>query len=455
MCIRWSFIHIFSYLSSRFFSMEKLFHYVWKHRLFPLERLCTTDGRAVEVVDVGLQNQDAGPDFFNAKVKIAGQLWVGNVELHLYSSQWKQHRHDKDKAYNNVILHVVCNANAEVFSEQGERIPQVELPIPERIKSNYNQLLREDRYPRCHKLIPHISHIVIREWLSQLFIERLERKTRDILVRLEACNGSWENVCFQTLARNFGFGLNTDAFEQWAKIIPLNSVAHHRDNLFQVEAIFFGQAGLLEKGSLKPAQRKRIEADEYFQRLSSEFRFLKHKFALTPMAFQQWRFLRLRPPSFPTIRLSQLAQLYHNCTADMSQLLSCETVKDVEQALSTHATEYWQTHYMFGEESAKQEKRLSGESIKVIIINTIVPLLYAYGTFRNDKKLKEKALHMVEKLSVEKNNIIRLWRECGLIVQSAQDSQALIQLKKEYCDRKDCLRCRIGYYYLKIDEKGI
>ncbi len=435
--------------------MEKLFHYVWKHALFPLRNFTADDGRTVEVVDVGLQNHDAGPDFFNAKVRIDGQLWAGNVELHIRSSQWKRHGHDADKAYNNVILHVVCEADCDVYNALGERVPQIAVAIPERIRANYEHLLKEDRYPRCHRLIPHIPADDIRAWLAELFIERFERKAADILARLDDCGGSWEDVCFRTLARNFGFGLNTDAFEQWAKSIPLHSVDHHRDDLFQIEAIFFGQAGLLDADAARPKQREKMLGDEYFLRLRAEYRYLAGKFSLEPIDPQQWRFLRLRPQSFPTIRLSQLAQLHFNRTASLADLIECRSAADAARALATHATPYWQTHYLFGELSGRNKKSLSRPTIDGLIINTVAPLLYAYGRFRHDKTLRDNAFLLLEQTAVEKNNIIRLWRECGLTVASSCDSQALIQLKKEYCDRKDCLRCRIGHKYLRIDEKEL
>ncbi len=434
--------------------MEKLFHYVWKHRLFPLREIATTDGRSVEIVDVGLQNYDAGPDFFNAKICIDGQMWAGNVELHEKASQWKQHGHETDKAYNNVILHVVCEADCEVYNERGEHIPQIELAIPARIQSNYEHLLQEDRYPRCHKYIPKIDPSILEEWFTHLFIERLERKADEIIQRLEAANGSWEDACFQTLARNFGFGINADAFEQWAKAIPLHSVDHHRDDLFQVEAFFFGQAGLLNADAARARHREQMLADDYFQRLSKEYLFLAHKFSLQPIDPHIWRFLRLRPQNFPTIRLSQLAHLHYNRTAGMSQILACKSIADVRKALFTTATPYWQTHYIFGEESDRSDKHLARTSIEGIIINTIVPLLYAYGQYVGDKTLRERAFTMMSEVKVEQNNIVRLWRECGVEVNNACDSQALIQLKK-YCDSKDCLRCRIGYHYLRIDEKDV
>lgn len=433
--------------------MEKLFHYVWKHRLFPLRELSSTDGQAVEVIDTGLHNSNAGPDFFNAKVRIGGQMWVGNVELHIKSSQWKQHGHDKDPAYDNVILHVVCEADCEVFTSAGNSVTQLILPFPEHIKKSYEHLLQEDRYPRCHKLIPHLSPLIIHSWLSNLQTERQERKTTDILQRVEACGGSWEDAFFQTLARNFGFGINADAFETWAKSVPLHSVDHHRDDLLQIEAIFLGQAGLLNPEAVAEHHREKMIADDYYQWLSNEYKYLAHKFGLRPINHQNWRFLRLRPQNFPTIRLSQLAQLYYNRTAGLSQLLSCNNVADVEKALSTTATPYWQSHYLFGEESRKNAKRLSKASVMTIIINTVVPTLFAYGLSHGNETMKNKALDMMEELKAEDNNIVRLWRECGLEVRSAADSQALIQLKKEYCDRKDCLRCHIGYHYLKADGK--
>ncbi len=435
--------------------MEKLFHYVWKHRLFPAKSLVTTDGVAVDVVDVGLSNSDAGPDFFNAKVLIDGQMWAGNVELHLKSSQWQQHGHHLDKAYNGVILHVTCEADCEVYNERGEHVPQIVLSIPKNLLTNYDHLLTEDRYPRCYKYFPYIPVHTVHAWLTHLYIERLERKAKDIMTRVEACSGSWEDAFFQTLARNFGFGTNADAFELWARHIPLHSVGHHRDDLFQVEAFFFGQAGLLDPSSARVKQREKMLSDDYFCRLAAEYKFLQKKFSLEPMPAVAWKFLRLRPQAFPTIRLSQLTQLYYNGTAGLSQLLTCDSVKAVEKALSTCATPYWQTHYLFGEESEKSEKTLSKGSKEVIIINTVVPMMYAYGRYRHDKVLRDKAFTLINAIAAEKNMIIRLWQECGLEVRSASDSQALIQLKKEYCDRKDCLRCRIGHQYLRINPANI
>ena len=429
--------------------MEQLLHYVWKHKLFPLHELRTTDGRSVEVVDTGLHNRNAGPDFFNAKLKIDGTLWVGNVEIHLRASDWYAHHHDTDEAYNNVVLHVCGEIDADVCTQNGRQLPQMQLDVPPYVRENYQLLLATMQYPPCYRIIPGLSKLMVHSWMSALQTERLEQKTEAIHQRLKQCNGSWEAACFVTLARNYGFGINGDAFEHWALAVPLEAVGHHRDDLFQIEAIFMGQAGLLDPLSISEAHRPEALADDYFQRLRNEHTYLAHKFSLTPIDHQQWRFMRLRPQNFPYIRIAQLANLYYNRRASLSQLVECETVDQLHEALATQATPYWQTHYSFGAPSRKNAKRLSKSSIDLLLINTVIPLLFAYGRFRSSEKLCDRAFDLLEQLKAEQNHIIRLWNECGIEVKSAADSQALIQLKNEYCDRKDCLRCRFGYEYLK------
>ena len=226
--------------------MEKLLHYVWKHKLFPLKALLTTNSLPLEVIDTGLHNQNAGPDFFNAKVRIDGTLWVGNVEIHDRSSDWFTHGHDKDANYNNVVLHVAGIVDSEVLTEDGKHPPQLQLEVPESVRSNYEELIKADQYPPCYKIIPSLSKLMVHSWMSALQTERLEQKTETIKQRVTRCEDSWEAGYFVTLARNFGFGINGEAFEQWALSIPLHEVDHHRDNIFQIEAIFMGQAGLLD-----------------------------------------------------------------------------------------------------------------------------------------------------------------------------------------------------------------
>lgn len=429
--------------------MEQLLHYVCKHKLFPLTELSTTQGRRVEVIDPGLHNSNAGPDFFNAKVKIDGTLWVGNIEIHDKASDWVLHGHDKDERYDNVILHVCGCVDAEVMNSKGEYLTQMVLSVPDSVINNYKELLSVDQYPPCYQIIPSLARLTVHAWMSALQTERLSQKTEAIEERVKRCNGDWENAYFVTLARNFGFGINGDAFEEWALHIPLHAVDHHRDDLFQIEAIFMGQAGLLELDTIPERYQKDALNDGYFAKLRKEYQYLAHKFGLKPMDYKLWRFLRLRPQNFPHIRISQLAYLYHQRRASLSQLLETYSVKDAKEVLATAVTPYWEAHYTFGSTSVRNDKNLSPFSLNLLCINTVVPILFAYGRHRGEEKYCDRGFDFLEQLKPENNHIIRLWQQCGLVVENAGDSQALIQLKKEYCDKKECLRCRFGYEYLK------
>ena len=429
--------------------MEKLLHYIWKHRILPLSELRTTDGRSVEVIDPGLLNMHAGPDFFNAKVRIDGVMWVGNVEIHERSADWFLHGHDTDAAYNNVVLHVAAVVDADVVTERGDHLPQVQLAVPQQVLSNYRRLLAFDRYPPCREAVLPLDTIKKRSWLSALVAERLNEKTEAIRRRVALFEGSWEAAFFATMARSFGFGVNSEAFEQWAEQLPLMQIAHHRDDPFQVEAMFMGMAGLLDEAQMTPATRDAALADPYFLSLKREFGYLSRKFRLEPMARQAWRFLRLRPQNFPYIRMSQLAQLYCSRRADLAEITACESVKQLHAVLQTSVSDYWRTHYTFGKESSLNEKRLSTASLNLLAINAAVPVLHAWGCYRDDERLVQRALDWLEELPAEDNTYIRLWKECGVEARNAADTQALIQLQHRYCERKDCLRCRFGYYSLK------
>lgn len=433
--------------------MEQLLHYTWKHKLYPLKELTTSDGQRVEIVDPGLHNRNAGPDFFNAKIRIGSTMWVGNVEIHDKSSDWYQHGHDKDSRYDNVVLHVAAELDTEVMKSNGEYVPQLQLSVPDDVLTHYDELQKTDEYPPCYKVIPHLSALIIHSWMAALQTERLEQKTEAIRKRAELCNGSWEDAYFVTLARNYGFGINGDVFEQWAYNIPLNAVAHHRDDLFQIEAIFMGQAGLLELDSIPEYYQKDALNDGYFAKLRNEYQYLAHKFSMKPIDFKLWRFLRLRPQNFPHIRISQLANLYYQQKAGLSQLMECETLDELKNVLKSQVTPYWETHYTFGSTSPKNEKHLSYGSINLLMINTAIPMLFAYGRHTTKEVLCDKAFDFLEQLKAENNHIIRMWQQVGLPVKTAGDSQALIQLKKEYCDKKECLRCRFGYEYLRRKEK--
>ena len=422
--------------------MEQLLHYVWKHKIFPLGELRTTTGQLVEVIDPGLSNPNAGPDFFNAKLKIDGTMWVGNVEVHTQATDWLRHGHDRDKAYDNVILHVVGEDNCHVYRTDGAVIPQLLLVCPEKVRLHYDELRKADICPPCHEILPTLSKLTIVSWLSALQVERFQQKAALISERLARFNNHWEDVFFITLARNYGFGLNGDAFEAWASRLSLRAVDKHRDSLFQVEAIFFGQAGLLEE-DVK-------DADDYYQKLQKEYAYLQHKFQLpAPMDVSQWRFLRLRPGNFPHVRLAQLAWLYHSRQSLFSRLMEAETLDEAKRLLMAQTSPYWESHFTFKKESPRHEKPVGDTALNLMIINTVIPFLYSYGLHKGSELLCDRATRFLESLKAEDNYIIRQWRGAGLSVNTAADSQALIQLRKEYCDKRDCLRCRFGYEFLK------
>lgn len=419
--------------------MEQLLHYVWKHKIFSLKELKTTTGQQVEVIDTGLANTDAGPGFFNAKLKLDGALWIGNIEIHERSSDWFKHGHHADVGYNSVILHIASEIDMEISRSNGERIPQIQLICPEAVRTNYKELLETASYPPCYRIIPSLSPFTAHSWMSALQMERFEQKATLLNERLKRCQGNWEDAFFITLARNFGFGLNGDAFETWAHQLPFRAVDKHRNDLFQIEAIFFGQAGILEDS----------DGDGYYLRLKKEYIYLQHKFELIPMNTSLWRFLRLRPTNFPHIRIAQLACLYHRAYGLLSRIMETETLQGVRDILKGGTSEYWLTHYTFGGSSPSRPKTLSNTSLDLLIINTVVTFLYAYGLHKGNPVLCARAGSFLEELKAENNYITRMWEQCGMKTSNAADSQALIQLKKEYCDKKKCLYCRIGYEYLK------
>lgn len=404
--------------------MEKLLHYVWKHRILPLKSLQTTDGEAVEVLDPGLHNHDQGPDFFNAKVRIADTVWVGNVEIHLHASDWVLHGHESDSRYDNTILHVVQFANHEANTSNGKRIPTLVLPIPDHVVKHYRELQTTEDYPRCHQLIPSLPALKVNSWMDTLLANRLAERAGRVQQRVDQLGGDWERATFVTLSRNFGFGLNGDAFERWAQLVPLAAAGKHRNNLFQLEAIFLGVGGLIDDVAM-------VRTAEEVERLRQEFAFLRHKFSINVvMTKTEWKFLRTRPQSMPQVRLLQLARLFHEGQTSMSRLIETESVAELRTLLRATG--------------------LSANSANLIIINTVVPLLYAYGQSRHMEVPQERAIALLQALPAENNFILRQWKACGLNVSSAADSQALIELKRNYCDRLDCLRCRFAYEYLRM-----
>ena len=423
-------------------TMELLLHFTWKHRLCPTP-LLTTDGEEVEIIEQGLHNYNSGPDFLNARLKINDILWAGSVEVHDRASDWNRHGHDKDTAYDNTILHVVGQADAEIQTSNGRKVPQVVVPVPEVMAKNYAELQQAEHYPPCYRIIPELPELTKHAWLSSLTTERLQQKTERIRDYLRQTNGDWERAFFISLARNFGFGVNAEAFEAWAMTIEPSQIGKHRDNLLQVEAFFFGQAGLLDNISPEYAD------DDYVKLLQREYAFLKNKFSLQPISPKRWKFLRMRPQNFPHIRLAQLARLYHEGKADFSHVINQSDAGTLREIFTVAPSDYWLTHYTFSAPSPKNSKTLRTATIDLLLINAVAPLLFAYGRDRMEENLCNRAFDLLEGIRAENNYITRAWAEVSIQAASAADSQALIQLKTAYCDRRDCLRCRFGAEYLR------
>ncbi|MDY4781545.1 MAG: DUF2851 family protein [Sodaliphilus sp.] len=426
--------------------MEKLMQYVWKHRLWRSEDMVTNTGKKVRVVDPGLLNTDAGPDFFNAKIEIDGHMWVGNVEMHYRATDWKRHRHDSDKAYDSVILHVVAKDDAPVRRTNGELIPQLVLEVSPQFNADYASLVGAAIEVPCATKIKQVPHLTIVEWVEGLAFERLHGKVERIHQLLDSFNGSWEDVCYVTLARNFGFGINNDAFERLARRTPLRLLGKHSDSVLQIEALLFGQAGMLD--AQKPGM------DSYYNQLCTEYAFLSNKFQLTPMEKESWKLFRIRPQNFPYRRIAMLAQFIEGGFRMMNRILEAEGEKEMRALFEVELSGYWIKHYTFGKPNERATATLSRSSIDIILINTVAPLLYAYGELTGNYEMTDKAIKLLEDLRAESNSIVSHFVAYGIDCPDALTSQALVQLKREYCDARKCIYCKIGHHLLSKAARG-
>lgn len=426
--------------------MEKLMQYVWKHRLWRSEDMVTNTGKKVRVVDPGLLNTDAGPDFFNAKIEIDGHMWVGNVEMHYRATDWKRHRHDSDKAYDSVILHVVAKDDAPVRRTNGELIPQLVLEVSPQFNADYASLVGATIEVPCATKIKQVPHLTIVEWVEGLAFERLHGKVERIHQLLDSFNGSWEDVCYVTLARNFGFGINNDAFERLARRTPLRLLGKHSDSVLQIEALLFGQAGMLD--AQKPGM------DSYYNQLCTEYAFLSNKFQLTPMEKESWKLFRIRPQNFPYRRIAMLAQFIEGGFRMMNRILEAEGEKEMRALFEVELSGYWTKHYTFGKPNERATATLSRSSIDIILINTVAPLIYAYGELTGSYEMTDKAIKLLEDLRAENNSIVSHFVAYGIDCPDALTSQALVQLKREYCDARKCIYCKIGHHLLSKAARG-
>jgi hypothetical protein len=415
---------------------EAFLHHIWKFRLFNSRELETTDGERVEVIRPGQHNTDAGPDFFNAQVKIGTTTWAGNVEIHQKSSEWNKHQHTTDSAYNNVVLHVVYEHDEEVFTQEHIRIVTVELKgrFDPGLFNNYLDLIGSSKWIPCEKHIGKVDAVTISSWLERMLIERLEIKSGFILDALSLNKNNWEETFYQQLARNFGFYTNSLPFEILARSVPLQLIGKHKDQLKQIEALLFGQSGLLNQRF----------ADSYGIELRTEYEFLRKKYSLVPMDAGQWKFLRLRPSNFPTIRMAQLAQLMHKSGMLFSKVMETDQLKDFETIFSVGVSPYWTTHYTFDKLSPHQDKSLGESGRMNILINTVIPLLFAYGRYSNEENYKNKAISLLEEITPEENAVISQWKALGITSENAARTQSLLHLKNTYCNLKKCLFCSVG-----------
>ena len=422
---------------------EAFLHYLWQHQMLGTG-LTTTNGQPVVVHSPGECNHDAGPDFFNARITLGPVEWAGNVELHLKSSDWKQHRHSSDKAYNSIILHVVYEHDSPVVMENGKEPVTLELKpfIHSSLVANYDALMTpsDAHLVPCERRLATVSPFVVHSFLDRLTVERIEAKSEVVRRLLDESRGDWGKTCYWLMAHYFGGKVNALPFELVAKATDLRFLARWKDNPRRIEALLMGQAGFLE-GYFE---------DEYPRQLQADYEALRSGASLTPIDSYLWRFFRIRPSAFPTIRLSQFANLLATSSNLFSTLLEMTDVKVMERLFNCQAADYWDTHYKFDQPAAKRSvKRVGRMLTDSLIINAWIPLLFVYGEVRGQQQYKEQALDLLQQLPAEDNNIVRRFAPAALVPENAAQSQALIQLYNNYCSSRRCLNCHIGHAIIR------
>lgn len=420
---------------------ENLLHFLWKLKLFSVKKLKSTNGEIIHIISNGIHNLNTGPDFLNAKIEIENQVWAGNVEIHINSSDWYKHNHEADKNYDAVILHIVWEHDVEIFRNNNAKIVTLELKnyISKAVLNSYNQLFSKNKkWINCENDIQFIDSFIFENWLERLYFERLEQKSSSIQEILITNNNNWEATLFMLLAKSFGLKVNGDAFLNFANSFDFSIVRKVSNNVEQLEALFLGQAGLLSN---------KYESI-YFEKLNREYEYLKVKFKLTPILGGQVQFFRLRPNNFPTIRLSQLAFLYSKYQNLFSKIIEIDSLELFYSLFKVSTFPFWETHFTFDKESKKSTKKLTKSFIDLILINTIIPLKFVY--LKNLGKNEYSSLFAIlENIKPEKNSIISRYNDLNIESPNAFKTQALLQLKNEYCSKQLCLQCAIGKTILK------
>lgn len=396
------------------------------------------------VLKAGTHNSDSGPDFFNSLVKIGKTTWAGNVEIHVNSSDWFKHDHHSDPTYDSIILHVVFKNDATVFRKNNDPVPTLQLDgyFDQKIFLKYQSFIESDNWIPCENQLSVIDHFNKMAWLDRLMVERLKEKAGQIEAELGIIRRDFQEIFFRKLARSFGFNTNGVAFEHMAVSLPFTILAKHKTDVFQLESLLFGQAGMLN----------RAFKDKYPMKLKEEYLHLRGKYGLNPISIRNWKFMRMRPTNFPTIRISQFAHVIERSSGLLSSMLDSEKLTSVISFFQVSASTYWTDHYIFDKSSAPVIKQLGRTSIDIILINTVIPFLFVYAKNKNDTKLQDKAIDWLETIKPEKNVIVNKFHQLGINASNAMHSQALIRLKKKYCDHKLCLECSFGQQLLKTDD---
>jgi len=418
---------------------EEFLHWLWKYSLYNQENLFDNEKNKILVLDPGEYNRDSGPDFFNARILIAGTVWAGNVEIHIKSSHFDNHGHQNDPAFNNVILHIVAEYDKPVFNAKGEELLTAEISFDSSLYEKYVSLVNNPFIIACQDDICRVDHMLMVHWLNSLVIERLQAKSDLILKIFSQTGNDWEETFYRILTRYFGFRVNTEPFEMLAAALPFRIIRKHTDNIFQIEALLFGTAGLLKAGLFKEAI-----SDEYYHSLIQEYAILSAKYSLQSLHGWLWKFARLRPANFPTIRLSQLAAMLSVTGGLFSRVLEATDINQIKELFEVSASHYWDDHFVFGKKSRNIKKNTGSLAGDILLINAVIPIIFVYGQSRDCQNVSERALSFLENIASEDNIIISEWRAAGILAESAFYSQALIQLRNEYCKKRKCLDCRIG-----------
>lgn len=415
---------------------EDFLHYIWKHKAFNSSVLKTSNDEVISIFNLGQHNHNAGPDFFNAQLSIGDQLWAGNVEIHIKSSDWYVHNHEVDKAYDNVILHVVWEHDTEIFRRDNSKIPTLELKqiVDLNLIHNYKNLMQSKTWINCETSFTNVDDFVLNNWLERLYIERLERKSEIITQLLKESNNNWEAVLFKMLLKNFGLKVNGESFLSLANSIDFSIVRKLQNDVLDIEALLFGQSDLLSEIEIE---------DTYVIDLKHRYGFLKQKFNLTNQGVLPLQFFRLRPPNFPTIRLSQFANLYSLEHSLFSKVMQLNSKKEFYKLFNLGVTTYWTTHYTFSKTSKVFKKLMTKPFIDLLIINTLIPLKFSYAKSQG-KSIEEEVFQLIKEIKIENNTIVSKFLNLKPLEKNALNSQALLQLKQDFCDKNKCLQCAIG-----------